>query len=286
MLKTPLSSLLTVAVLGIALALPAAFYLFLKNVDQLSGAWDGNVQMSVFLRMDTGHQDALALAGRLRAREDIADVEYQSPAAALAEFERLSGLGDVLREMDANPLPAVLLVQPGAGYPDLVSAGRLRDELALLPEVDAVQLDLEWLQRLRQIMLLGQRLGEGLALLLGGAVLLVIGNTIRLMIENRRQEIHVLAMVGGTPAYIRRPLLYQGGWFGLGGGICAWIFIAVGVVWLRVPAERLAVLYESKYSLLSLNPFEVLVLLGCSILLGWIGAWVAVRRHLATAGDE
>lgn len=285
-LRTPVSSLLTVTVLGIALALPAAFYLFLKNVDQLSGAWDGNVEMSVFLRMDTADQDALALAGRLRGREDIADVRYLSPGDALAEFERLSGLGDVLREMDGNPLPAVLLVRPGSGYPDFDSAGRLRSELAALPEVDAVQLDLEWLQRLQQIMVLGERIGEGLALLLGGAVLLVIGNTIRLMIENRRREIHVLSMVGGTPAYVRRPLLYTGCWFGLGGGICAWIFLAAGVAWLRGPAERLAALYESKHSLLSLGPSEVAILLACSMALGWIGAWVAVRRHLAAVIED
>lgn len=284
--KAPFSSLLTAMVLGIALALPGAFYVLLENLQHMSGAWDGSVRLSVFLKPTVADADAEALAADLTGRADVSEVRYLSKADSMAEFERLSGLGGVLSEMGENPLPAVLLVRPATGFEDPSSARALQDQFARLDLVDQVQLDLEWLDRLRQVTALGQRLAQGLGALLCLAVLLVVGNTIRLSIEDRRQEVRVLSMVGGSRSYIRRPLLYLGVYYGVAGGVFAWLLVSLAVAWLQGPVGRLASAYGSEYSLSGLSITDLAFLLGMSIFLGWFGAWVAVRRHLGLVEEN
>lgn len=273
-------------VLGIALSLPGAFYVLLDNLQQLSGAWDGRVRISVFLKPSTADDKAEQLAARLSARADVSAVRYLSKTDSMAEFERLSGLGAVLDEMGENPLPAVVLVRPASGFEDAASTRALQEAFAKLPEVDQVQLDLEWLDRLRQVTALGQRLAQGLGALLCLAVLLVVGNTIRLSIEDRRQEVRVLSMVGGSPGYIRRPLLYLGVYFGLAGGVFAWVLVSLAIAWLQAPVARLATAYGSEYLLSGMSFSDLVFLLGISIFLGWFGAWVAVRRHLGLVEES
>jgi cell division transport system permease protein len=137
-----------------------------------------------------------------------------------------------------------------------------------------------WVKRLYQFMELGQRLVWALATLLGLAVLLIIGNTIRLSIESRRDEILVVKLVGGTDAFVRRPFLYTGIWFGLGGGIIAWLLLSMGLYWLSGPVETLISLYGSDFVLQGLSLSDSLMLIFDGVILGWLGAWLAVSRHL------
>lgn len=280
-IRSPFSSLMTWAVLAIALALPTGLYLFLNNAQVVTSNWDGSAQVSLFLKMEVSESQAQALRLNLETRTDIASVAYISKDQAMKEFKQFSGFGEALDYLDDNPLPSVLVVRPANTLTQLNQQEALFTELGKMPEVAEAQLDMDWVKRLYHIMELSQRAVSALAILLGIAVLLVVGNTIRLAIENRRDEIVIVKLVGGSDAFIRRPFLYTGIWYGLGGGLLAWWIINISLLWLEDPVNALASAYDaSTFELIGLNFGDSLLLILTSTLLGWLGAWLAVSRHL------
>ncbi len=279
LLRTPLQSLLTWLVVAIAVALPAALFLAIANLQNIGYSWQDSSQISVFLHKNATEEAALALRDDWRNKPEIAGVDYISPAQALEEFQTYSGLGRVVEDVADNPLPAVLLVQPATT--DLEELEQLAQSLSEASLVDDVRLDMQWLTRLQQLMTMAQRGVAALALLLALGVLLVIGNTIRLAIENRRDEILVVKLVGGTNAYVRRPLLYTGFWYGLGGGILALLLLGGVLWWMAGPVGRLADLYQSDFRLQGLGWIASAQLALLAGLIGWLGAWLAVARHLS-----
>lgn len=281
LLATPLASLLTWAVIAIALALPASLFVLLSNVAQLGQGWSELPRVTLYLELGTSDAQARELAERLRARADVGAVEYVSPAAALEEFRQISGLGEVIQHLDENPLPPVILATPAASLASAEAVGALAEELGRLPRVERAQLDRAWVQRLFSLVELVERGVIALALMFAGAVLLVVGNTIRLAIENRREEILVVKLVGGTDAFVRRPFLYTGIWYGLGGAILAWLLVWLWLAWLSAPVEELARLYFIDLELIGLGLESTLTLLIAGMALGWAGAWLALRRHLS-----
>ncbi len=276
----PASSLMTVLVIGIALALPVVMQVSLANIEQLGRGWDGSPKLSLFLKRNISEKEGRAFAQRLEQRENVASVQFTSAADALAEFRQLSGYGEVLDALDSNPLPAVLMLTPKGKSADAAGSRALLDELRMLPEVDQAKLDLEWVQRLHSMMRIGKRISLALGFLLALGVLLVIGNTIKLEIEARRDEIVVVKLVGGTDAFVRRPFLYTGFWYGLGGGITAWLILQFSLLLLSGPVSALSDLYASEYSLAGLGFGNTLMLWLTSGFLGWMGAWLVVGRQL------
>ncbi|MCU7930381.1 MAG: permease-like cell division protein FtsX [Candidatus Thiodiazotropha sp. (ex Codakia rugifera)] len=279
--RNHLSSLMTCSVIGIALALPVGLHVMLGNLQSISGTWDSGASISLFLKQQIRDDQAASLAEKLRLHQRIEDVELITREKALAEFQALSGYADALEALDSNPLPALLIIQPKADFTTAETAQRLVRELKLLPEAEIVQLDLQWVRRLQAITVIAQRAVVVLAALLGMAVLLIIGNTIRLEIQNRRTEIEITKLIGATNAFIRRPFLYTGFWYGLFGGIIAWLLVAVSITLLSGPIAQLANLYQSAFDLSSLGISTVMTLLLGSALLGLIGSWLAVGRHLS-----
>lgn len=276
--RSPLSTSMTVAVLGIALALPAGLQILVANTRALAGDWEGAARISVFLQQDTSPAAAATLAEKLRKHPGVAELKHITPDQALAEFRQLSGFGDVLDTLDENPLPAVLVITPADPAATAVTA--LAAELEKLPEADRVQLDTQWLKRLHAILDIVRRAIFVLAVLFAVAVIVIISNTIRLDIQNHRAEIEVQKLVGATDAFIRRPFLYSGFWYGLLGGITAWLLSVLSLWLLSGPVRTLAGLYGSQFALDGLGLDGSLLLLGAGSLLGWLGSWVAVSRHL------
>lgn len=275
---TPLPTLMTLLVIAIALSLPAGLFVLIKNVQALSEGWEGNAQVSLYLTDKTSDTQGRSLATALAERVDVKRTEYISRERALAEFREQSGLGDILQELGENPLPAVIVVYPAQN--ELAQAQKLRDDLAKKVEVDEAQLDAQWVQRLYAMLELGERLVLALSIGLALAVLLVIVNTIRLGIESRRDEIVIVKLVGGTDAYVRRPFLYTGFWYGLGGSLIALLLIQILLLWLDGPVQVVADLYRSEFQLAGLGwDTSLLILLG-SVLVGLLGAALAVRQHL------
>lgn len=277
--STPLASLLTVAVIGIALALPAGLHLAVANLRAAAGTWEGAARVSVFMDAQAGDAGAAKLAARLRERNDLAKVEVITRAAALEEFKAQSGLGAALEMLDENPLPAVVVITPADGDPARVEA--LRAELARAAGVETVQLDARWLARLQAMLELSKRAVALLAALFALAVVVIVGNTIRLDIQNRRQEIEVAKLIGATDGWIRRPFLYEGAWYGAAGGVAALVLIVVALWLLSGPVAQLAGLYGSDRGLVGLDLEAALAVLAGGSLLGWAGSWLAVARHLA-----
>ena len=276
--RQPIGSFFTCWVMAVALSLPMGLSLLLDNVEKLGGSWQRAAQISLFLDMSAGERDGQALREQIAAMDDVSDAEWISREQALEEFQQLSGLGQALKELPENPLPGVVLVTPKEV--DKAKLEALRQRLAELPKVEQAQLDLVWVERLTAILKLGDRFVFGLSLLLILALLLVIGNTIRLHIENRRAEIEVIKLVGGTDGYVRRPFLYMGALYGFGAGIFAWLLLAFGLDWLNDAVVRLAGLYGSDFALSGVPSSDGFSLLLGAVLLGYIGAWLAVARHL------
>ncbi len=278
--RTPVATFLTVAVIGITLALPAGLYVAIENVQRLASGWEDNGQISLFLKQDVPAAAIEKLADKIRRLPAVSWVDYVSREAALTEFKRLSGFGEALNALDRNPLPAVLVVHPAAthAHPDKLQA--LLKELRRFNEVDIAQIDLDWVRRLHAMLDLARQgvliLAAGLAI----AVLLIIGNTIRLAVLNRRDEIEITKLIGGTNAFIRRPFLYTGTLQGLLGALLAWLLVGLGLLLLADPIDNLAGLYGSRFEAENLGILATLALIGSGGLLGWLGSRLAVGRHL------
>ena len=276
--KQPIGSFFTCLVMAVALSLPMGLSLLLNNVERLGGSWQRAAQISLYLQMDASSQQGENLSDQIKGMAGVADAEFISREKALEEFQQQSGLGEALKELPDNPLPGVVLVTPAEV--DKATLEALRERLAQLPKVQQAQLDLVWVERLAAILKLGDRFVFGLTVLLVSALLLVIGNTIRLHIENRRIEIEVIKLVGGTDSYVRRPFLYMGALYGFGAGVLSWGVLAFGLNWLNDAVVGLAGLYGSNFALAGVPVADGLSLLLGAVLLGYIGAWIAVARHL------
>ena len=280
MWRTPVASLMTWAVMGVALALPVALLLLLASIDGVSTGWESRARVTAYLNMDVSRETAQRLAEEIGSDGRIDEVILVDRDQALQEFRASSGLEEALDYLEENPLPHTLLVTPRDQVRSTEGVQGLVRFIEGVDEVDRVQVDLGWLQRLNAITELLARAVWALSLLLAAAVVLVIGNTVRLAIESRRDEILVAKLVGGTDAFVRRPFLYTGAWFGLGGGVVACILLELALWWLSGPIERLAGLYHSDFSLTGLTFDGIAALIIIAMLLGWLGAWVAVKRHL------
>lgn len=275
-----LATLLTVLVIGIALALPACLHLLISNAQTATGNWNKAVDLTVFLKRPTSAEEADRTANRIKQRRDVSNVELITSDAALKEFRRDSGFGPAIDALNENPLPHTLVVTPSADFAAAANLDTLAADLRAMPSVEIVQLDTAWVNRLSAILETVQRGLMVAAALLALGVMVIVGNTIRLDIQNRRAEIEVTKLVGGSDAFVRRPFLYNGIWYGLGGGITAWIITAAVIAILREPIGRLAGLYGSDFQLGGLDPKATLILLGGGIVLGWLGSYLAATRHL------
>lgn len=280
LLETPLQSLLTWLVIAIAVALPAALFLVFSNLQLLSDSWQDSSQISVFMKKDTSEQEARRLSIDWAKRPDVLQAVYVSPEDALSEFKEGSGLGDLVNYLDENPLPSVVLIKPKLNHNNPESLTGLQQALIANPQVADVRLDLLWVKRLHQFIQIAERFLIILSCLLVLGVFLVIGNTLRVTIEQCRDEILVSKLVGATNAYVRRPFLYMGLWYGLIGGFIASLILATIYFALTEPVQQLANLYQSSFQLQGMNWVEALQLMLMSGIVGLAGAWLAVDRQL------
>lgn len=276
----PFSNFMTVLVIAIALALPTGLQIMLDNGKQLSQSWDGASRISLFLKLETSKKQTFDLANKIRQNLAIKNVEIILPDQALKDFSQQSGFADAISELDQNPLPPTLVVQPVEAYSTPFESGQLLAIYQKMPQVEKAQLDLDWVRKLYALIQLAEKAAAALGLALGLAVLLIIGNTIRLSVQNRRDEIEIVKLIGATNAFIRRPFLYTGFWYGLFAGISCWIIVEISLLWLQQPINNLAGLYQSEFSLSGLSWSQSIQLIGISCGLGLLGSWLSVGRHI------
>jgi cell division transport system permease protein len=278
--RSPLSTILTLLVIALALALPTSLRLFVANAQLATGNFANAVDLSVYLKTDVPLAKAQQLAQAAGQRADVAAVTVIPADKGLEDFRSYSGFGEALQALKENPLPHVLHVRPRTGDVSAAALESLRRYFSAWPEVELVQVDSEWVMRFNAILDVLRQLLLIAAALLGLGVLAVIGNTIRLEIQGRRAEIEVTKLVGGSNSYVRRPFLYTGVLYGVGGALLAWGIVAIAVAVLGDSVATLARLYGSRYVLRGPSRDDIGILLGAGALLGWLGAWISAARHL------
>lgn len=281
LVRTPLSTLFNVMVLGIALALPAGLYVGLVNLQNAARAAAPEPQLSVFMALDTTRAEVREANTRLKKHDRIARVRHVPREQALENMKRASGMAGIVDGLGENPLPDAFVVDAKDSSPAALQ--RLRAELAGWPKVAFVQLDAEWAQRLDAVLKLGRVALLLLGTLLAFALVAVTFNTIRLQILTQREEIEVATLIGATAAFIRRPFLYYGALLGLLGGLAACALVWVAMTVLNGALTDLSYLYGARWALRYLSSVDAASLLGFAVMLGWWGAWLSVARHLSEA---
>ena len=276
----PFGSVLTMLVLGVALALPLALWLLLGNAQSMLGTLGDSRALSVFMQPTGDKAEAQTMATQLGQRQDVLAVALKSPQQGMAELAAMQGFGDALESLSYNPLPWVLLVQP-AQHGDGGVVNELATYLRSLPGVDMVQDDAAWRERMQALLALGTRGFQLLAGLLVLALLLVVGQTVRQDIRSRAEEIAVLQLAGASARFVRRPYLYAGAWYGLGAGVVAVLLVLLVELFLHDPAVRLLTSYGGHLHLQGL-PLRLLLLVPLlGMALGWLGARAVSSHHLS-----
>ncbi|MBT81472.1 MAG: cell division protein FtsX [Alteromonadaceae bacterium] len=278
--RQPAASLMTIAVLGLSITLPGTLYILVKNTEKISAGWDQASEISLFLKEDTPPASAQQLVARLNTWTEIDSVTFIPADDALKEFQHLSGLGDAIAYLESNPLPDVVLVTPDEKHASPTAARLLLEKLKDQREVDIGKLDIEWLERLYALLDIARELVSLIGVLLFVSVVLIIGNTIRLNILSKREEILVMKLVGATDAFIHRPFLYTGFWYGLLGGLIAWFAVIIILWWMDSSIQAFATLYQKEFNITGLSGTALLTMLGLSILLGLLGSLMSVQRHV------
>lgn len=278
MFEKPLQGLLTAMVIGIALSLPAVAFVLVNKVQVVASEW-GTVEISVFCQTELNNQQAKALANDMRSREDIANLRFISKETAREEFRLHSGFREAVDIIGDNVFPATIVVQP---HGDIKSqeVQALMDDLRQYEGVDIVQLDQRWVEKLFSWIDVIELAIWIFGLLLSTTVILIVGNTIRLEINNRREEIEVVKLVGATNAFVRRPFLYLGLWQGLAGGLLALILVLTTMLFIGDSLDDLAATYDKDIDLGLLELVQFVLILMGGMLLGWLGSWLAVGQHL------
>jgi cell division transport system permease protein len=276
--RAPLASFMTCLIIGIALALPTALFVGLKNFKNISESLQQTIQITLYLKSSIKENQVTKLMAKLKNNPQIASIKAISPNQGLQELQEQAGFQNTLVELPNNPLPWALVILPQSAS----QLENLADTLQHLPSVDSVQFDKLWIKRLSSLMSLLQRGTYALAIFLGIAVFLVINNTIRSATQQNHKEISIIKLIGGTHAFIRRPFLYAGMIYGLLGGIIAWQLVDILSLLLKKPLYNLTDLYNHSYQLLGIDLYNTLILLGFSMIIGLLGSWLAVTRHLKT----
>lgn len=280
--RKPFATLMTVIVIAIALALPALFWVFTDNISQLTSGWKRNGHISLYLQPGLTESETQQALAHVQATKGVGLATLKSAQAGLAELTTQEGMQDIMHYLPENPLPAVIEVTPTLDIDSSANLDLLARQLGAVSKVEQTKVDMEWVGRLHTLLGFASKLSNAMLALLALAVILIIGNTLRLAIQNRQEEIQVLKLIGATDPFIMRPFLYSGVWYGLAGALVAVFLVNIFILSLGMVINQLTVVYQMHYPLTSLSIRQILLLVGFSIILGWVGARFSVKRQLAS----
>lgn len=284
--RKPAAFAITLLVLATSLALACVFYLLVQNFQQLTGSLESSNQISVFLKADLKASTIEKVRHEIEADPGVASVQIITPDQALAEFKANSSFGDTLNDIQENPLPTVLVVLPKNSLEDEETIKTLLQNMQKIAEVDFAQSDMQWIKRLQSIVVLANRSVWVISILFALAVLLIVGNTIRLELQSRIDEVIIAKLVGATDVFIRRPFLYTGFWLGFLASIIAWIIVTMVMLILQQPVQQLSQLYASQFNLVFLGYLDTFCLLLIGSTLGVVGSWWVLNGQLRNIKPE
>tara|TARA_B100000674_G_scaffold2199_1_gene1859 strand:- start:46324 stop:47283 length:960 start_codon:yes stop_codon:yes gene_type:complete len=274
------STIMTTSVIGIALALPGGLYLAIDSLRVVGNNWNNGPSISAFLRKDVSDEDAEEVSKEILNIEGVAKTRLITREEALNEFREVSGFREALDLLSSNPLPVVIVVEPKKNYTDTNQIKKIATSLNKIIKIDLVQYDTQWIERLHAIIKIIERVIYILAFILCIAIFLIIGNTIRLEILNRYDEIKIIRLVGGSDAFVRRPFLYEGFWYGIIGALIAIILMYLSIFLINSPVESLLNLYNSNFQFQANSSIVFWCILAGSPILGLLSSWLAVSQHL------
>lgn len=280
--RAPFARLFQVLVISVAILLPLLLHLAVQNLQRLGGATQADARIALYLAPEATGKDTDLIAARLKAHPQVAGHRFVSREEALKDLRRIHDIADLVDALPKNPLPDAFIVRAKSTDPGAIDA--LRREAAQWPMVALAQVDSAWAARLDAGLRLARTLTAGLAALLACALLAIALNTIGLQVVNRREEIEVCRLIGATHGFIRRPFLYAGTLQGAAGGLIGCALAALCVAWVNRQMPGLAALYGTEFVVLPLGLPDVLAVTGFAALVGWLGAWIAVSRHLWRGG--
>lgn len=280
--RKPVATLMTMVVIAIALALPTLFWIFNSNLSQLTTGWQRTGQISLYLKTPLTQEAQMKLLEKVNTIEGVGQATLKSPEEGLAELTQQEGMQDIMRYLPENPLPAVIQVVPALFVDSPSKQDSLFSQLKGLKQVEQVKLDMEWITRLHAFSSFLSHLTDSLMVLLALAVFLIIGNTMRLALHHKQEEIQILKLIGATDPFILRPFLYSGIWFGLVGAVLAIFLVNIFILSLRGVMNQLIDAYQMNYPITGLSLGRILLLVFFSIILGLLGAGLSVKRQLAS----
>lgn len=278
--RTPFTSAMTILVLSVAISLAGCFYIVVANIQQLTGNLQASNQMSLFLKEHVNESAGQKLVEQLAHNDNIESIKFISKKQAMDEFKVNSGFGDALNALETNPLPNVIQILPKGVLDGREALDNLMADFKKMSEVDFVQVDMQWVERLHAIMRIASRAVTLVGILLGFAVTFITGNTIRLELHNRQDEVFISKLVGATHSFIQRPFLYTGFWLGFIAGFLAWLIITIMLLIVESPVEKLSSLYNSSFELLYLSFSEFILLLMMASGLAVLGSWAVLHYQL------
>jgi cell division transport system permease protein len=279
--RKPLATTMTVLVIAITLVLPALFWVMTDNMKQLTSNWQRGGHISLYLKSPLSSQEEMSFLVKVRAAAGVGQASLKTSAEGLEELQQQEGMQDIMQYLPENPLPAVIEILPALSVDTPQKLERLFSQLKASPQVEQAKLDMQWVNRLHAILGFTAKLAQGLMVLLAFAVLLIVGNTLRLAVHSRHEEIQVLKLIGAKDSFIVRPFLYSGIWYGLAGAVFAILLVNIFMLSLTLVANQLAAVYQMHYSLVGLSTRQISLLTLSAIVLGWLGACVSVKRQLA-----
>jgi len=280
--RQPLATFMTVLAIAVMLTLPALFWVFTDNVEHLTSKWQRGEHISLYLKSSLSSADETAFLSQVRAEPGVGDATLKSAEEGLAELRQQEGMQDVMQYLTENPLPAVIEVVPTVDANTPEKLQQLYTKLQTLAPVEQAKVDMQWINRLDAIVHFLSIIARGLMMLLAVAVILIIGNTLRLAVHKRHEEIQVLKLIGAADSYIVRPFLYSGMLYGMAGAVFAVLLINIFIISMALVVNQLASAYQMHYVLLGLSLRQATLLILSAIVLGWLGARLSVKRQLAS----
>lgn len=279
--RRPLATMMTVIVIAIALTLPTLFWVCTDNLCQLTSEWQRGGHISLYLKTSLSAEQEKALLEQVKAADGVGKVALKTKEMGLAELQKQEGMQDIMAHLPENPLPAVIEVIPALAANNPLKVQQVFEKLKGLDGVEQAKLDMEWISRLHAITGFVATIAQAVMALLASAVILIVGNTLRLAIHNRHEEIQVLKLIGAEDAYIIRPFLYSGIWYGLAGAIFAIFFVNIFMLSVALAVDELTLAYHMHYPISGLSVKQAYLIVLFAICLGWLGARLSVKRQLS-----
>lgn len=278
----PLATMMTIIVIAITLTLPTLFWIFTDNLSQLTADWQSDGHISLYLKTTLSNSEQQQLLNQVKEIEGVGQATLKTPAEGLKELQQQEGMQNIMHYLPENPLPALIDVIPSLAVNRPAQIEQLFNKLKALPMVEEGKLDMDWINRLHAILGFAGKAAHAVMALLACTVVLIVGNTLRLAIHNRQEEIQVLKLIGATDAFIVRPFLYSGIWYGLLGAIFAVLLVNIFMLSVAVAVQELATVYHMHYPLQGLSVQQAYLIVFAAIILGWLGARLTVKTQLAS----